>query len=121
MTTDNFIHVSEEAWGEQRPRAVSIHLILTADKFFSGRAAFDKAVELRKLVMALGERDFPDTAVALTGATLDVSTGLFTKSSSVTYRVRVHVADVERLPDALDAIAESKQARVTHLDWDYGN
>jgi hypothetical protein len=121
MTQDNFIHVSEEAWGDQRPRAVSIHVILTADKLFSGRAAFEKATELRKLAMALAERDFPDSAIALTGASLDVSTGIFTKSSSVTYRIRIRVDDSERLPDALEAIAECKQARLTHLDWDYSN
>jgi uncharacterized protein YggE len=119
MTTDNFIHVSAEAWGDEKPRAALIHVTLTADKLFSGRAAFDKAVELRRLVSALGARDIPDSAVALQGATLDVSTGLFTRSSSVTYRVRIRIDDIERLADALDAIAESKQARLSHLEWDY--
>ena len=121
MMQDHFLHVCEEAWGDQRPRAVSIHVTLSADKLFSGRAVFDKAAELRRLVMALAERDLPETAVTLTGASLDVSTGVFTRSSSVTYRVRIRVDDTERLPDALDAIAEAKQARLTHLDWDYGN
>lgn len=115
----NLIHVSEHAWGDEKPRAALIHVTLTADKLFSGHAAFEKAVELRRLVMALGERDFPESAVALEGATLDVSTGLFTRSSSVTYRVRIRIDDIERVPDAIDAIAESKQARVSYLEWDY--
>jgi hypothetical protein len=115
------MHVTEEAWGEQRPHAALIHILLTADKLFSGRAAFDKAVELRRLVLALGDRDFPDTALTLAGATLDVSSGLFTRSSSVTYFVRVKVEQIDRLPVALEAIAEAKQARVTHIEWDYGN
>lgn len=118
---DNFIHVSEHAWGDEKPRAALIHVTLTGDRFFSGRAAFEKAVELRKLVMALGERDIAETAIALSGATLDVSTGLFTKSSSVTYRVRVRIDDIERLPDAFDAIAECKQATLTHVEWDYAS
>lgn len=115
----NLIHVSEQAWGDEKPRAALIHLTLTADKLFSGHAAFEKAVELRRLVAALAERDFPESAVALEGAMLDVSTGLFTRSSSVTYRVRIRIDDLERVPDAIDAIAESKQARVSHLEWDY--
>ena len=119
--SDPYLHVTEEAWGEQRPRAAYIHITLTADKLFSGRAALDKAIELRKLVHALAEHDFPESAVSLTGATLDVSSGLFTRSSSVTYRVRLHVLDVERLPDAFDAISEAKQARISHLEWDYPN
>lgn len=120
MTTDDpFLHVSDEAWGDIKPRAALIHVMLTADKLFSGHAAFEKAVELRRLVMALTERDVPDTALALTGATLDVSTGLFTRSSSVTYRVRIRIEDPDRLADALDAVAECKQARLTHVEWDY--
>lgn len=120
MTThDPFIHVSEQAFGDIKPRAALVHVTLTADKLFSGRAAFDKAAELRRLVMALAERDIPDSAVSLSGATLDVSTGLFTRSSSVTYRVRIRIEDPDRLADALDAIAQSKQARLTHIEWDY--
>jgi hypothetical protein len=119
MTTDQLIHATAEAWGDEKPRAALIHVTLTGDRLFSGRAAFEKAVELRRLVLALGERDIPDSAVALTGATLDVSTGLFTRSSSVTYRVRIRLDEIDRLPDALDAIAECKQARLSHLEWDY--
>jgi hypothetical protein len=116
---DPFLHISEQAWGDFKPRAAFIHLTLTADKLFSGHAALEKAVELRRLVMALAERDIPDNAVALQGATLDVSTGLFTRSSSVTYRVRIHLANVDLLAEALDAIAETKQARLSHIEWDY--
>jgi hypothetical protein len=119
MTTDHLIHVSEQAFGDEKPRAALIHVTLTGDKLFSGSVAFEKAIELRRLVIALGERDIPDTAVSLSGATLDVSTGLFTRSSSVTYRVRIRLVDLDRLTDALDAIAECKQAKLSHLEWDY--
>jgi uncharacterized protein YggE len=117
--TADCIHVSEQAWGEIPPRAALLHVTLTGDKLFSGRAAFEKAIELRRLAMALAERDIPEQALSLEGATLDVSTGLFTRSSSVTYRVRVRIEQVDRIADALDAIAESKQARLSHIEWDY--
>ncbi len=122
MTKDDpFLHVHEQAWGDIKPRAALIHVTLTADKLFSGRAALEKATELRRLVIALREREIPEAAVSLTGAALDVSTGLFTRSSSVTYRVRIRVEDPELVAAALDAIAESKQARLTHIEWDYAD
>jgi len=111
--------VTDEAWTEIRPTAAFLHVRLTADRFFSGKAALQKAEELKKLIVALSARDIRDDAVALQGASIDVSSGLFTRSSSVTYRVRIHVKEVERLAEALDAVAECKKATLDHVEWDY--
>jgi uncharacterized protein YggE len=92
---------------------------LTGSKFFSDRSALTKSEELRRLAEALRERGLPADAVGLEGASIDVSTGLFTKSSSVTYRVSVRVADLERLPVVLEVIAAAKQATLTQIEWDY--
>jgi uncharacterized protein YggE len=121
QTTENAatIQVSEEAWIEILPTAALLHLRLKADRFFSGRAALEKAEELRRLIVVLGARGFPDDAVTLEGGALDVSTGLFGRSSSVTYRVRVAVKDVDRLADALDAVASCKSATLDSIEWDY--
>lgn len=115
------LHICEQAWDDVKPRAAHVHVTLTASKLFSGRAALTKSEELRKLVESLVERRVPESAVALCGAALDVSTGLFTRSSSVTYRVRIHVEDLELVAAVLDAIATSKQARLTHITWDHTN
>jgi hypothetical protein len=117
--TQPLIHVCEQVWGTTRPRATTIHVTLTGSKLFSDRCALTKSEELRRLVEALRERGLPDDAVALEGATLDVSTGLFTRSSSVTYRASIRVADLERLPLVLETISECKQATLTHMVWDY--
>lgn len=117
--TQPLIHVCEQVWGTVRPRATTIHVTLTGSKLFSDRSALTKSEELRRLVEALRERGLPDDAVALEGATLDVSTGLFTRSSSVTYRASVRVADLERLPAVLETISDCKQATLTHMVWDY--
>lgn len=121
MTTSNgsLIHVSEQAWGEVRPQAAFVHVTLTADKLFSGRAAFEKAEELSKLAKALFTRGLPDDALSLEGASIDVSTGLFSRASSVTYRVRIHVTQIDDLPSVLDAVAQAKQATLTNISWDY--
>jgi uncharacterized protein YggE len=121
MTTQNThgIVVTEEAWTEIKPTSAFLHVRLIADRLFSGKAALQKAEELRKLIVSLSARDIPDDAVSLEGASLDVSSGLFTRSSSVTYRVRIHVKEIERIADALDAVAECKKATLDNIDWDY--
>ena len=113
------IQVCEHAWGTVRPRAATVHVTLTGSKLFSDRSALTKSEELRRLVEALRERGLPNDAVALEGAQIDVSTGLFTRSSSVTYRVSVRLEDLERLPVALEVISEAKQATLTHIQYDY--
>jgi uncharacterized protein YggE len=115
----SILHVTEDAFGEIAPTSAMLHVLLTSDRFFSGRAALERAEEIKRLVVSLMARGIPDDAVALEGASLDVSSGLFTKSSSVTYRLRVHVRDVDRVGDALDAVADCKKATLTNLTWDY--
>ncbi len=115
------LHVSEQASDEIAPTAAYLNLVLSSDSFFSGRTAFEKATELKQLTVALAARDIPLDAVSLQGASMEVDTGIFTRSSRVTYRVRIHVKNVERVADALDAVAESKKAVLTSTTWDYGD
>lgn len=115
----SLLQVIEDAVGEIAPSKAILHVRLSADRFFSGRAAFEKAEELRRLVTLLRARGFSDDALALAGASLDVSSGLFTKSSSVTYEVRIHVRDVDRVGEALDAVADCKRATLSYVTWDY--
>jgi uncharacterized protein YggE len=115
----SLLTISEEASSEVTPIAVDIHVVLTADRFFSGRAALEKAEELRRLVIGLGAAGLPEDAVSLEGASLDVSSGIFAKSSSVTYRVKVHLLDMDRLGDVLDAVAACRKASLSHLVWVY--
>ncbi len=117
----SLLHVVETAYDEVAPQKALLHVVLTADRFFSGRAALAKAEELRRLVGLLASRGISEDAVSLEGASLDVSSGLFTKSSSVTYRVRIEVKEVDRVADALDAVAECKKATLTNVTWDYAN
>ena len=120
-TEPSLLHVTVETSGELPPRAARILVTLTGCMLFSGRAAITKRVELRELAGALTERGIPDAAISLEGAAIDVSTGLFSRSSSVTYRVRVHVTELDLIAGVLDAIASAKQAKLTHIDWDHGS
>ena len=117
--TSPSLDVSETCWAEIAPTAADLHVVLTADRFFSGRAAIEKAEELRRLRALLGEREIDAAAMSLEGASLDVSSGLFTRSSSVTYRVRIHLTDLDLVAAALDAVAHAKSAQLSHVSWDY--
>lgn len=119
MTDPSLLHVTEQSTGTTRPRAANVHVTLAGSKLFSGKAALTKSEELRKLVEALRERRVPEDAIALEGANIDVSTGLFSRSSSVTYRLRIHIADLELVPAVLETVADAKQATLTHIAWDY--
>lgn len=118
-TEASLLHVSETAWGDAAPRAADLHVNLKADRLFSGNAAFENAKELRRLVVALTAQGVPEDATSLQGATLDISAGLFTSSSSVMYRVRIRLEDLALLGGAIDAITECKHATLTWIDWDY--
>lgn len=113
------LEVHESATGEVSPRSVDVHVVLTGDRFFSGRAAFEEAEELRKLAAAVEKLGVATSALSLEGVTTDVSTGLFSRSSSVTYRVRLRLENLELLPSVLDAIVDAKKATLSHLDWNY--
>jgi len=113
------IEAVDSAKADISPMSVSVHVTLTGDRFFSGNAAFSKAEELRKLADALESRGIPRLSLSLAGATVDVSSGVFTKSSSVTYRVRIQLEDLELLGSVLDVVSEAKKASLTRLDWNY--
>ncbi|NVB79096.1 MAG: SIMPL domain-containing protein [Kofleriaceae bacterium] len=122
MTTTTeppLLHVSEQAWGAVRARTATLHVHLAASKLFSGRAALTKSEELRKLAEALRERGLSPDALTLEGAMVDVSTGLFTRSSTVTYRVQIQITDLDLVASVLEVISEAKQATLTHITWDH--
>lgn len=113
------LEAQDFATGDVAPTSAFVHVTLASDRFFSGNAAFTQAEELRRLATALATRGVPETALALEGAAVDVASGVFSKSSSVTYRVRILVEDLERLPGVLDAVSEAKKASLTSVAWNY--
>jgi uncharacterized protein YggE len=118
-TNPPLLEVHELASGDVSPTSAFVHLVLKCDRFFSGNAAFEKAEELRRLAGALSARGISQGALSLEGVSLDVSSGVFTKSSSVTYRVRILLEDVDLLTGVLEAVAETKKASLGNVEWNY--
>lgn len=113
------IVVQEQAEGEIPATAGYFHVVLAGDKFFSGSAVWREAAEVRRLVEATTARGLAEADWSLEGMSLDVSTGLFTRGSSVTFRLRFHLRDVQRTRDVLDVLADAKKCQLTHIEWDY--
>ncbi|MBK8010161.1 MAG: SIMPL domain-containing protein [Deltaproteobacteria bacterium] len=87
----------------------------------TGRAVFQKAREVTKLVEALGECPIPIRGedISLDSIQAEVTSGILGRSSSATYRLRIRCRDLEGLPDALGVVTEAKNTRLSELEWRY--
>jgi Protein of unknown function (DUF541) len=113
------LHVTEDAWDEVSPLAVDVHVTFKGEQLFPDSAALAKVEDLRALVVALGQREVSESAVSLEGVSIEVTSGVSTKSPVATYRARVHLTDTSKLTEVLDVVAGSKKASLTHLTWEY--
>jgi len=86
---------------------------------FTGRAAFEKAAEVKSLVEGVRVVGLGRDDVSLVGVQVDVESGLLSKSSSARYSLRMRAGEVERLADVLTAVASAKNATVDRLVWRY--
>ena len=85
----------------------------------TGRAALNKAREVKSLVDALAGAGIAEGDIGLEGVNAQVSSGLLSKSSSATYRLRVQVNQLDALPEVLGAITSAKNAQLDRLVWRY--
>ena len=90
-------------------RAEVIVSVSTSNYFF-GNAAFDKAKELAQLAAALVDLGIARQALSLESATADVTKGLLSSSTSATYRIRISVQDVNKLPEVIGACVRRRLA-----------
>lgn len=113
------LRVSETASTDVTAERARVHVRLMADRFFSGRAALEKAAELRRFARGLDELGLDRAALTLSGVSMDVSTGIFTRSSSVSYELRVDLSDMEHLGPLIDLVARSDRATLSFIEWTY--
>ncbi len=96
-----------------------MYVEIKGDSFFSGNAALEKALEVRALVVVLAGVRIEESHIQVVGITAEVSSGIIGRSSSAVYRLRIEVASLDMLADALGAVTSSKNASLTLLDWQY--
>jgi uncharacterized protein YggE len=106
---------------EQQLTATSAELMVTVQgsSLFTGQAALTQAREVRALVESLASVGVSLDAIHLQAVHAEVASGLLGKSASASYRLRVAIGDLERLPDALGAITSAKNVRMEGIVWRY--
>jgi uncharacterized protein YggE len=114
------IHVSEEHSGEVPASGAKLFVSVQGSRVFSGNSAMTEAAEVRRLIDALVAAGAGPRDVELVNVHLDVKQGVFSKSSSATYSMRILCPDPTRLTSLLDAIADQKNCTLQRVAWDFG-
>lgn len=115
------IVISAEHQEELAADSAEILVDVQGSSFVTGRAVFQKAKEVARLVQALDECPTPIRGddISLESVQAEITSGILTRSSSATYRLRIHCRDLEALPDALGVVTSAKNARLCELEWRY--
>ena len=97
----------------------NLHVTVRGSSVVSGNEAMKKAREVNQLVEALTHFGLSPDSVQLLGVYIETSSGPLLKSSSATYRLRVHLETLESLAEVLDIIASQKNATLERIEWKY--
>src|SRR5690349_21531207 len=111
------IAVEESVTGSVDASAAWLHVGVEGDSFFYGRAALDKARELRELIAQVKAAGLGDGDVDVQSVTMTAKSGVFSQSSRCRYQLLMRVADLSRMPGVLGAIAAGKNAALDMLEW----
>jgi hypothetical protein len=100
--------------------SADLTVVIEGSAVFSGDEAFKKATELRALVAALKEVGIEENRVKLRSVEINSLSFAIVKSSSAKYVTLIRTVAVELLPAVLGTIASHKGAKLTRLNWNYG-
>lgn len=96
-----------------------LHVTVKGSSLVSGNEALKKAKEVNQLLEALSQIQVKEEAVTLQGVNVSTSTGAVLKSSSASYRLKIHCDDLSKFTEILDVIASQKNAALTRTEWKY--
>ncbi len=97
----------------------NLYVTVKGSSVVGGNEAMKKAREVSQLVEALTRFGLPQDAVQLLGVHIETSSGSLLKSSSATYRLRLHLQSLDSLTEVLDIIASQKNATLERIEWKY--
>lgn len=87
--------------------------------WFTGRAAFEKAKELSRFVGDLKAVGINDEQIELRNVRVEVSSGIFSRTSSAHYTILVRCRQLDRLDEILTAATSQKNASLDNVQWGY--
>jgi uncharacterized protein YggE len=99
--------------------SADLYVTVEGASFVLGRAVLDQSRQVRALVEALADMNIPASDVYVEGARADVKSGFISKSTTATYKLRIHCEELDALPAVMDIITDRKEAELTHIEWRY--
>lgn len=85
----------------------------------SGDAALKKAKEVNQLVEELTKFGIDADAIHLQSVFAEASSGVFLRSSSATYRLRIRCEKLDQFTDLLGIITSQKSVTLERVEWKY--
>lgn len=117
----HLITVHETIETEIEASSADIDVLVKGNSFWTGNEAFKKADEIQTLVRALTEVGLEISAIQLREVSVELESGLLSKSSSARYKLRVHCPSTDLLGRVLSTISSQKNAKVDGVIWRYAN
>lgn len=115
------IQVSEEHTGEVPASGAKLFVDVQGSRLLTGNAAVTEAAEVRRLIDALVGAGAGPQDVDLVNVHIDVNKGVFSKSSSATYSLRIACPDPAKLTALLDVVAEQRNCTLRRIAWDFAS
>ena len=97
----------------------NLYVTVKGSSVVGGDEALKKAREVSQLVEALTRFGLNQDAVQLLGVHIETSSGALLKSSSATYRLRLHLQSLDSLAEILDIVASQKNTTLERIEWKY--
>lgn len=119
MAEPNVVVVEQEHEEELAAVGADFHLVVRGSNLLTGDAALEKAAEVAALVEAVVRVGVPRADVALLGVQAHVETGVFSKSTSASYAIRVRCDVPELFTDVFGAIVGLKNVELSRVTWRY--
>lgn len=119
MDSLHIITVRETASSDVTASGAKLAVRIAGQSFFTGAEAFRKAAEVANLSSALKELGLSEGDIQLLNVSMEVESGLLTKSSSATYHLLVTCKSIELLGRVLSTISSQRNSKLAAISWQY--
>lgn len=119
MDSLHLITVRETSSSDVTASAAKLAVRISGQSFFSGTEAFRKAAEVASLNSALRELGLAEGDIQLLNVSMEVESGLLTRSSSATYHLAVDCKSIDLLGRVLSEISSQKNSKLAAISWQY--
>ncbi len=117
MTHPDFISVETSQRARVEANRADILVSVAGASLFSGAVALQKAREVAELVAALQTIEIEESRIKVESVRAQNNSGTFSKTSSVSYELRLENVPLELVADAVGVITSAKNAILGSVQW----